>query len=347
MPAISVILPCYNVALYLDRCLTSLVSQTMDLSEIEIICVDDASTDDTWEKLKEWEAVYPETIMIIQCKENGKLGRARNIGFQYASGDWISFIDSDDWVEPDYFEKLHLAAVNTKAQLVCCGHIRDYSMEYTCRYPKGHDYSSEKADASLLILDSMEKRRLYIRLMSVDLTAWGKLIRRDILVENEIVFPEYLTYEDNYWGTLLHFYVDCVCRLELPLYHYFVNEKSITLTANASHHDDFLTVQLMKRRAFLERGFFEQYEQEINFDFLHSCYLDYFKIICLRFDPPSYSRFQLLRQMILEHLPDYDQNPYFKEGFTQFQHMLIGLLRLPVTRQQFLQIAEHVKKQQI
>ena len=131
------------------------------------------------------------------------------------------------------------------------------------------------------------------------------------------------------------------------MYHYFVNENSTIMTINADYHDDFLTVQLLKRRAFRERGFFDRFAREINFDFLHACYLDYFKIICLRYEPPSYARFQLLRQMVLEELADYDQNPYFQEGFTQFQHMLIDLLRLPVTKEQFLQIAEHVKKQGI
>lgn len=343
MAAISVIIPCYNVASYIDRCLTSLTSQTIDLSLLEIICIDDASTDDTWSRLRRWEADFPENIMIVRCDENGRQGKARNIGLQYASSPWIGFVDSDDWIEPDYFEKLYLAAINTEAEVITCGHIRDFSTELTRRHPVDYDYSKEAIEGKFLVLDTLEKRKLYIRMMSVDLTAWGKLIKKEILLNNDIIFPENLAYEDNYWGTLLHFYVTRIYELDLPLYHYFVNENSTILAANANYHNDFLTVQLLKWRTFLERGFFEHYSEEIIFDFLHSCYLDFFKIICLRFDPPSYSLFLLLKQIILTYIPDYADNKYFTEGFTKFQHMLIDLLRLPVSKEQFYEIAGYVK----
>ncbi len=347
MAEISVILPCFNVASHLDRCLTSLTCQTMELSRIELICVDDASTDDTWQKLQQWEKEYPENIIILRLDRNGRQGRARNVGLQYASGNWIAFVDSDDWVEPDYLEKLYAAACGTGAELIACNHVRDFSTAYKQRHPKGYNYSEDTVEGRLLELDTLAKRKQYIRMMSVDLTAWGKLIRKEVLLENEIFFPEELAYEDNYWGTLLHFYVTRIFEMDLPLYHYFVNEESTILKKNEDYHTDFLTVQLMKLEEFERRGFFETFEEEIAFDFLHACYLDFFKIICLRYDPPSFPLFQLLRQVILEKLPDYEKNRYFQEGFTEFQHMLIGLLRLPVTKQQFYQIAEHVKQQGI
>lgn len=343
MTAISVIIPCYNVAPYIDRCLTSIVTQTIDLSLLEIICVNDASTDNTWEKLKEWETKYPENIMIIDCETNGGLSKARNIGFQYTSASWISFIDSDDWIEPDYFEKMYLAATGTKADLITCGHIRDFSTTLTYLHAEDYDFSKDIIHGKSLVLDTEEKRKLYIRMMSVDLTAWGKLIKKDILINNNIFFPEGLAYEDNYWGTLLHFYVTEVYDLDLPLYHYFVNQNSITLTMNADYHKDFLTVQLLKWEAFLERGFFEKYYEEIVFDFLHSCYLDFMKIICLRFDPPCYSLFLLLKEIVLTHIPNYRKNKYLEQGFTEFQHILINLLQLPVNKEQFLEIADYVK----
>lgn len=343
MAAISVIIPCYNVASYIDRCLTSVTSQTIDFSLLEIICIDDASTDNTWHKLQKWESDYPDNIMIIHCDENGRQGRARNIGLQYSSCNWISFIDSDDWIEPDYFEKLYTAAINSTADMVICEHIRDFSTELTYRHDPNYDYSSNTVNGKFLTLDTEEKRKLYIRMMSTDLTAWGKLIKRDILFDNNIFFPEQLAYEDNYWGTLLHFYVTRIYKLELPLYHYFVNHNSITLSKNKDYHADYLTVQLLKWDAFLERGFFEQYYEEIEFDFLHSCYLDFFKIICLRYAPPSYSSFLLLKEIILSHIPNYKENKYLKDGFTEFQHMLINLLHLSVTKDQFLKIAEYVK----
>lgn len=343
MPSISVIIPCYNVAPYIDRCLTSVTSQTIDLSLLEIICVDDASTDNTWTKLQQWEADFPENIMIVHCEENGGLSKARNIGFQYTSSPWISFIDSDDWIEPDYFEKMFLAATETHSDLITCGHVRDFSTTLKYRYEDDYDFSKDTIPGKSLILDTEEKKKLYIRMMSINLTAWGKLIKKDILIHNNISFPEGLAYEDNYWGTLLHFYITNIYSIDLPLYHYFVNQNSITLTMNADYHTDFLSVQLLKWETFLERGFFNKYSEEIIFDFLHSCYLDFFKMICLRFDPPNYSLFLLLKEVILTYIPNYKENKYFEHGFTEFQHMLINLLHLPVNKEQFYEIAEYIK----
>lgn len=343
MAEISVIVPCYNVAPYIDRCLTSITSQTIDLSLLEIICIDDASTDTTWSRLQQWESDFPQNIMIVHCDNNGGLSKARNIGMQYSSSPWVAFIDSDDWIEPDYFEKMYFAAIHTKADLITCGSVRDFSKELTLRYHKNYDFSKDIISGKSLILDTEEKRKLYIRMMSIELTAWGKLIRKDILIDNSITFPEGLTYEDNYWGTLLHFYVTNIYKIDLPLYHYFVNDSSITLKMNADYHSDFLTVQLLKWEAFLERDFFKDYSDEIIFDFLHTCYLDFFKIICLRFDPPNYSLFLLLKEIILSYIPEYSKNIYFEQGFTEFQHMLLDLLHLPVSKEQFYEITDYVK----
>ena len=79
----------------------------------------------------------------------------------------------------------------------------------------------------------------------MEYVAWGKLIRKSLLIENTVLFPEHLTYEDTYWGFLLHMYTEKVYFLEETLYHYFVNENSTVLQMNSEHHLDLLTVQLM------------------------------------------------------------------------------------------------------
>ena len=94
---ISVIIPCYNVEKYIDRCLTSLERQTVGMNSLEIICLDDKSADGTLDKLHEWEKKYPDNICIVELPDNGRQGRARNIGLEYATCEWVAFIDSDDW----------------------------------------------------------------------------------------------------------------------------------------------------------------------------------------------------------------------------------------------------------
>ena len=106
MKKLSIVVPCYNVEKYIDRCVNSLVNQTLSHTEYEIILVDDASADDTWKHITDWEQRFPELIMAIHCDENGKMGKARNIGVSYASGEYIGYTDSDDWVEPDMYKTL-------------------------------------------------------------------------------------------------------------------------------------------------------------------------------------------------------------------------------------------------
>lgn len=338
MPLISIIIPCYNVSEYIDRCLASVAGQTLGMDALEIICVDDASTDGTLEKLKVWEEKYPETMILIPLAENGRQGRARNIGLSYAAGEWIAFLDADDWMEPDYLKQLYEAAAPRRADMAVCGFIRDFSSEITCRDER------QTLTWRYVQIDSAAKRKTCIRFMSQSPNVWGKLIRKDFLLQNGIAFPERLAYEDNVFSSLLYAYVESYCQTDMPLYHYFVNRNSTILKMNESYHIDFLTVQCMKWKEWKARGFYEQYREELEFDFLHACYLDFLKIICLRFDPPSYSLFLLLKETVLSYLPDYMSNPYIDKGFTDFQHLLLDAISRPISKAQFLEIAGYVKK---
>lgn len=101
---VSVIIPCFNATKYLPKCFMSLVQQTIGISQIELIFVDDASTDDgsTWNMLQEFERAYPESIMILKLEENMRQGGARNIALQYATGEYIAFVDADDFVADNF-----------------------------------------------------------------------------------------------------------------------------------------------------------------------------------------------------------------------------------------------------
>ena len=105
---LSVIVPVYNMAAddKLKWCMDSLVGQT--ISDYEIIAVDDCSTDDSLQILRSYEREYPQKVVVIASKENRKQGGAKNLGLAAAKGDWIGFIDADDWITPDFYEKLLL-----------------------------------------------------------------------------------------------------------------------------------------------------------------------------------------------------------------------------------------------
>ena len=120
MKEISLIVPCYNAIKYIDHFMEALEAQTIGINQLEVIFVDDASTDATFQKLCEWEQRYPESIMVVHCEKNGKQGAARNIGIEYASAEYLAYADIDDVMDPCMYEKLLIAAKQQECDLVVC-----------------------------------------------------------------------------------------------------------------------------------------------------------------------------------------------------------------------------------
>ncbi len=123
MKKVSVVVPAYNAHNTLARCLGSLVNQTLE--DIEIIVVNDASTDDTWDICLRCEAQFPDKVIIINSDVNTGCGGARSIGLDVASGEYIGMADADDYVAPTMYEKLYQRAVETGADIVDSGYYSE------------------------------------------------------------------------------------------------------------------------------------------------------------------------------------------------------------------------------
>ena len=121
-PKVSIIVPSYNVELYIERCLESLISQTM--KEIEIIVIDDGSTDLTPDIISIFSSIDRRITFI--CQENQKQGAARNRGLEIAKGEFVTFVDSDDWIDEDYCELLYNAAIKHNVNIAAASATRDY-----------------------------------------------------------------------------------------------------------------------------------------------------------------------------------------------------------------------------
>ncbi len=338
MPKISIIIPCYNVAPYIDRCMTSIVAQTIGMNSLEIICIDDASTDDTWEHLQKWEKLLPDQVLLIRQEVNRRQGTARNIGLQYASSEWIAFVDGDDWLEPDYFELLYKPVQKYSCDVVCCDAERDFSDSLV------YFDEDQKGDGEDLYLaaDTEETRKQLIAVSAVGEAAWGKIIRRRLLTDFQIYFPEDLTYEDHYWVPMLHIYTTEVYVIQKKLYHYFVNYQSTILVENADYHMDWVTVWLMKWAEYERRGLLKEYREELEYDCLQDA-VGLMKVIILRYEKPSFSFFQLVREMIREQVPDYRENRYAK-NLTGIYGVFLEALYAPADRAEFLRVVEQAKQ---
>lgn len=335
---ISIIIPCYNVEKYINRCMDSLVAQTIGLEKLEIILVDDCSMDGTWGKMTEIEAKYPESVMIIHCDENGRQGQARNIGLQYASAPYIGYVDSDDWVEPDMYEKLYAKMVENNCDIVMCRNWRDSAEAEQVLDPRKTELENR-----MFVIDTAEKRKTFLACASMGFGVWDKLYRRDFLITNDIFFPEKLAYEDHFFSTLLYFYAERVYMLEERLYHYFVNTQSTVLAKNASYHFDILTVDCMLWEECERRGFLMNYRKELEYQFLTLCYLASVKMMVLRLAEVPYEYFLRLKEETLKRIPDYHANPYVGELVTDLNKIILGLLDIPVGKEELTMICNTLR----
>ncbi len=342
---ISVIIPCYNVGKYLDRCLSSLEEQTVGIDELEIILVDDASTDDTREVISRWEQKYPENIIAVLLEVNGRQGRARNIGLSYASCDWIAFIDSDDWVERDYFEKLYDGAIENDCDLACCLEKEDTSKDLTW-FEKTSEESGGDGELPFRIYesDSMINVRKMLFYNEISCCPVCKVVRKDILVDEHILFPEGIMYEDLPWGMILALSVKRAYLLQEELYHYYRNPDSTVMTKDAEHHIDLLTMHMILWEELRNRGFYDLYRDEIEYNFLYTCALGFLKMLNMRYSVPNYSHFRLMQTIVSERIPDPNHNLYIRNGdIIELHKAFIDLIYKDLNKKTFLELMESVR----
>ncbi len=340
MKRISVILPCYNVEAYIGRALTSIVEQTIGFSSLEVICVNDCSTDDTLARLKYWESNYPDNIMIIDLPVNSRQGTARNLGLEYSTCDYIAFVDSDDWLEKDYLEKLYNIAISDNYDIVQCRYIRDFSKSLTY---KESDSSKQSPDETLLVASAEDRKKLLVK-KTINNLPHCKLIKKSLLIENKIVFSEGLAYEDSYWGVLLNMYFTKAYVLNEQLYHYYVNDVSTSLSTNEFYHVDLLSNQIMLWNELQRRGFMDCYKEELEIEFVYSCALIFWKMIALRYNTPPYSLYRLLCAIVQEHIPNIMNNTHIKNNELPELHILILKSCLKIlNKKEFLEFARNIK----
>ena len=183
-PPVSVIVPAYNVGPYIDKCLQSLKSQSLE--SIQIIVVDDGSTDDTPERIQAFQDGEGPSIEVIR-QENAGLSAARNAGMAVATGQYIGFVDGDDWVSPRMFEKLYYRAVETDSEVVVCTGLKRWPdgerKRIRLRIPAEQYGSSASRDPEII--------------WGGHSYAWNKIYARDLISRESFRFPDGKLFEDS------------------------------------------------------------------------------------------------------------------------------------------------------
>lgn len=221
---ISVIVPIYNVSQYLPQCMESILAQSWQ--DMEIILVDDGSKDECPRLCDEYAA--QDARVRVMHKPNGGLSDARNAGMRVAKGEWIYFIDSDDWMHPDALRQLHDFAIKNQCEVVQGNLYYAYQDHLLYRQPN-------KKELRQHVFDREEAMRLLVINDRVKNFAWGKLYRTDIL--QDLDFPVGKYFEDSFWQHLVMHRVKHYGIIDEPLYYYRQREDSISGTTSSRLKD--------------------------------------------------------------------------------------------------------------
>lgn len=225
---ISVIVPVYNMEDYLGYAMESLVSQTY--KDFEVILVDDGSSDRSGELCDLYASEYD--WVFAYHKKNGGLSDARNYGVAKAKGDWIVFLDPDDYFEPFALELLMELQKRTGARIVAGKGKDTYNHDSYQNYQLNEELL---AKATLFSSEDTLIEMLYGTIATV--SAWAKLFPRDIV--EKYPYPKGKIYEDLYVISDYLKEVESVCVIDLGIYHYYRRPNSITLSNFNSKHYDF------------------------------------------------------------------------------------------------------------
>ena len=244
MIKVSIIVPFYNVENYIEKCLQSLVNQ--NLEDIEILLVNDGSQDTSEAIAKQFVEKYPNKIIYLE-KENGGLSDARNYAIPYAKGEYIAFLDSDDYVETNMYEEMYNKAKKEDLDYVEC----DFLWEYPDKTleSKGRQYDS--------------KKEMFIHTRVV---AWNKLIKREIVQNNHLEFPKGYRYEDVEFFYKLLPLIHHYGIVQKPFIHYVQRENSISNVQN-KRTKEIIDVLEHVIAYYKTNNLFDEYKEEIEYTY--------------------------------------------------------------------------------
>lgn len=292
MPKVSVIVPVYNVSKYIDKCLLSLLNQTLD--DIEIIVVNDGSPDNSQEIIDEYVKEYKGKIKSY-CKENGGLSDARNYGIEKATGEYIGFVDGDDFVDIRMFETMYKKAKKDNCDLVVCNlnYVYDYDV-----VPTSSNVPDETKDIKEIMLDIYP-------------TAWNKIYKRDFLNKHNLRFKKNVWYEDVEFIYRVLPYVHKIGAVDDCFYQYVQRSGAITKT-----YDQRLYNYIDNWNGIVEyyqkHNLYNKFREELEYCYVRYLYGTFLKQ-AMNFPKKEdfYEALDEATKNVKEHFPKYRLNKHF------------------------------------
>lgn len=249
---VSILIPIYNVERFFARCIESIFSQTYQ--DIEYVFVNDHTPDGSMSVLGRMCEKYPvraNNVKIIENANNQGIAKVRNTLLENAGGDYVLFVDSDDWIEPDMVELMANEAMSRNADVVGCDYYEDYesrSVVVRQEYPSGHDEAMKA-----------------MTLLKIKGVLWKLLIRRDILMQNDLRFIPTIHFAEDYiFCCKLFYYSHVFASVNKPLYHYIqYNPNNYSSTAIDKRVESFARAIREVERFYRQEGVYEKLEKEL------------------------------------------------------------------------------------
>ncbi len=310
---ISIIVPVYNTEKYLEKCIESLISQS--LKGIELIFVNDCSTDNSIDILRKYEQHYPNLVKVIDLPNNIKQGGARNVGINTAKGIYVGFVDSDDYVADDTYEKLYIAASSEDCDIAFCGYNlvdENYNIIKTV-LRNGFDKSGS-------ITNKNVKSQLIIGGGSV----WSTIYKKQFLTDNNIVFPEKIFFEDNYFVSLVKAYANSFAYVNEPLYFYYQRQNSVVHQNCSKTIKDRIKVMDMLINELKTRGIYDDFCGEYDYLYIRSAYVNAAKACVYNSKPYDIKTLRYLRKRI-KKIPKYYRNKFFIENYSLIEKIVLRI----------------------
>ena len=296
MPKISVIIPVYNAEKYIDKMINSILCQT--ITDIEIIIINDASTDNSLSICNNY-AKEDSRIKVIS-KDNEGVSKARNLGMECSKGEYIMFLDADDWVENDMCEIMYNKIKLVEADICFCNHIMEFdNRNEKINFGISKCFVKKEEIAEEVILPLIEEKDTNkIHLRASFRSPWGKLFKRSIIIDNNIRFkPELSIGEDFIFDIEYLSLANKVTFIDNYLYHYRINNQSAL-----NRYKDNTWTSYKKLLNFLQEFLEDKFNESEYIDRLNRLKLKYL-LICIRNEmKPQNSKSILQKQKYIKEI---------------------------------------------
>ena len=324
MVKVSVIVPIYGVAQFIEKCIRSLMAQT--LQEMEFLVVDDHGPDNSMDIARKVVDGHPrkEQFKFLRPEHNLGAGMARNYALTYAQGEYVAFVDGDDFIGEEMYAEMYAEAKRADSELCCCMIQKDYQDGR-----KGTIMRNPHVPAGKLTSDS----RNYLLTHYVSMFT-SFVFRRDLLLGYEIRFPGNHLAEDSFFISCALMTASSIAYVDKPFYHYVIRDGSACTTKDDCKYKNRLAVFDKLLQYAKEYHVYDNYSDAVDYVYIKKGYLSSVLCYVLNAEHVSKTVIQQIRNHFLSQVPAYRSNRYFTGGVRVLDTLIhfVPFLSVPILR---------------